>query len=211
MLLDMIATPMQAVRSATFLASIACLAASLPNGASAQTNCLTTGTLTELLSDLGVPVSLPAVLVKALQVESTAESSVDQVTQLSPAFANKSATELTKEDQDLDKAQQFVRTMPTTQDTLDSIKNMQKMRDNIKSELNQRNKKNIPPDSSPKQLQIFEKQQEDQAKGQAYTPNPMGPGGPPSPHAGPGNGPDSGGTVPSGGATCSGNTCSGTF
>jgi hypothetical protein len=196
----MIASPTQALRSITLLASIAWLVASSPCPATAQTDCLTTGTLTELLSDLGVPVTLPAVLVKALQVESTAESSVDQVTQLSPAFASKNATELAKEDQDLDQAQKFVKTMPASQDTLDSINNMQKMRDNIKKEINQRNKDNIPPDSSPRQLQAFEKQQEDQAKSQAYTPNPMGPGGAPQPHTGPGNSGDGqGGGSPGGG------------
>jgi hypothetical protein len=93
------------------------------------------------LSKAGVSTNEVALLLLALTPDSTADASVDQVTQLSPTSANRNASQLTTEDKDFDRAQQFVKTMPLTEDTQNCIMNMQKIRENIKKELSQRGEK----------------------------------------------------------------------
>src|SRR5689334_10165971 len=76
----------------------------------AQSSCLATETAKEILSKAGVPTNEAQLLLLALVPDSTADASLDQVTQLSPTFANRNANQLKTEDKDLDKAQQFVKT-----------------------------------------------------------------------------------------------------
>jgi hypothetical protein len=140
-----------------FVLALAVLLSSAPFvRASAQSSCLME-VAKDLLSKAGVPTSRVAVLLRVLTPDSTADASIDQVTQLSPTFANRNASELQTEDENLDKAQQAVKKMPLTEDTQNCISNMQKVRENIKKELGQRTKENIPVSLSPNQFRALGK------------------------------------------------------
>jgi len=111
--------------------------------------------------------------VAALTPDYTADRSIDQRTQLSPTFANRNATQLIKEDTDLEAAQTFVRNIPPSPDTQNCITHMQTIKDNIKHELEQRDKENVPRGFSPNQLQKLQVDQARQAAGQRYNINPL--------------------------------------
>jgi hypothetical protein len=164
------------LRAFIISAALTCFAVALIEPAHAQSTCLASETAKELLSKAGIPMSEAQLLVLALTPDSTVESSQDQITQTSPTFAKRSAVELKTEDKNLDKAQQFVKSMPITEDAQSCIQNMQKIRDNIKKELLQRENENIPETFSPNQLRELAKEQSAQAAGQKYTPNPMSSG-----------------------------------
>ena len=108
--------------------SIVWFAIVLSGRADAQ-SCLATGMAKAILSKF-VPTDPYDLLLYALTPNWIGDGS-DEITQLSPLFADKNAEQLKAEDQLLDKAQQFVRTMPLTEDTHNYIGNLQKMRDNI--------------------------------------------------------------------------------
>jgi hypothetical protein len=134
---------------------ILCFRVALLGSAHAQPSCFAADAAKEILSKAGVPTNEAALLLLALTPDSTADASVDQVTQLSPTFASRNVSQLKTEDTNLDKAQQFVRTMPLTEDTQNCISNMQKIRENIKKELSQRGKENIPSSMSPNQFRAL--------------------------------------------------------
>src|SRR5271169_6217455 len=94
---------------------------------------------------LGLPTTWVQLIPFALRTESTAEPPYDQVTQTSPTFANRDEESLKREDSDLAKAQQSVRSMPLSPGNQTCISNMQKVRDNILKELNLREFEHIPP------------------------------------------------------------------
>ena len=99
------------------------------------------------------------------------------------------------------KFQNFVRfQMPLSPANQDCVNNMQKVRDNIRTELNYRDFEHVPPELSFKQYREAIKQRADQAKNQHYDRNPMS-GGVPQPHPGPGNAEGNGGQ-PGGGGGC---------
>ena len=135
--------------------SIVWFAIALSGRADAQ-SCLATEMAKAIISKIGVPTNPYSLLLMALTPNFTGDSSVDEITQLSPLFANRNAEQLRAEDQELDKAQQFVRAMPSTEDTQNSIRNMQKMRDNIAEELKHRATRYIPDALSPYQMRDLE-------------------------------------------------------
>jgi hypothetical protein len=146
-----------ALRTRFFTALTVCIEIILPGSAYAQASCFAADAAKEILSKAGVPTNEAGLLLLALTPDSTADASVDQVTQLSPTFANRNASQLTTEDTNLDKAQKFVKTMPPTEDTQNCINNMQKIRDNLKKELSQREKENVPSSMSPNQFRALKK------------------------------------------------------
>lgn len=179
----------------------------LSGQALAQSSCFATEVVKGIISKIGVPTSAAQLLLMALTPTSTVESLIDQLTQTSPTFADKNAKELRAEDETLDKAQKFVKTMPLTEDTQNCVGNMQEMRDNIRKELSQRDKENIPDDLSVKQLRALRSGEATRAKEQRFTPNPMS-GGTPRPRTGPGNSePGVGPNAPVGGGCAPGVDC----
>ncbi len=161
---------MAAVLRITMIAASAWFAILLPGRADAQ-SCLATEVAKEIIPKIGVPINAAQLLVLVLTPDWTADSSIDQITKLSPTFANRDANQLKAEDHALDKAQQFVRTMPSTEDADNCIRNMETMRNKIKKELSQRGAENIPEHLSPNQLGELRKAQTGQASKQKYSPN----------------------------------------
>lgn len=144
------------LRTTLAIASILSIDVALIANAHAQSTCLA-ATAKELLSKAGVPTNEVSLLLLALTPDATADASLDQVTQLSPTFADRTANELKTEDKNWEKAQDSVKTMPLTEDTQSCIGNMQKIRNNIKKELSQREKENVPPSMSPNQFRALQK------------------------------------------------------
>jgi hypothetical protein len=181
-------------------ASIVCFAvALLVESAHAESNCLATEFAKEVFSKAGVPVTRAQVLLLALAPDSTVEPSKDQLTQTNWKFRNSTAEELKTEDNDLYRAQEFVRSMPPTESTQNCNLVMQKMRDDITKELDQRKKENIPEEFSPNRLKDLRAEETTKATNQHYTPNPMA-GGRPLPPGRPPSGGDPSPGSPSGGA-----------
>jgi hypothetical protein len=189
--------------------------------AHAQSSCLTTELAKEMFSKAGIPVNEVQLLLLALAPASTAGKFDDQITQTNPKFSNVTGTQLIEEDAGFAKAQEFVKTLPLSDYNQNCIVNMQKLRDEIKTELNERDKENILRDWSPNQLRGFRNTQVQKANTRPYTPNNIPPPGvprhpqphpPPSggtstPPIGTGNGGGSSGTDPCGGApNCIGTT-----
>ena len=106
----------------------------------------------EIVSKAGIPTGEAAILLKALEPESTADASLDQMTQLSIVFADKNAKELAEQDRSYAKAIEFVKTMPLTVANQNCVSTMEKVRDNIKKELSQRDKENVPKSMTPNQF-----------------------------------------------------------
>jgi hypothetical protein len=175
--------------------------------AQAQSSCLGANVAKEMLSKAGVPTSEVGWLILVLTPDFTAGPEVDQITQTSPEFFDRNSQQLTKEDQDLARAQNFVGSMPLTPDTQKCVNNMQQIRDKIQKELRQRDKENIPDSLSPNQMRGLRTQQVQAATNQHYDRNPMA-GGTPRPSTGPGNtggweNPGQGGGDCGPGVTCS--------
>jgi len=147
--------------------------------AHAQSSCLTTELAEEMFSKAGIPVNEAQLLLLALAPASTAGKSDDQITQTNSKFSNVTGTQLIEEDAGLAKAQEFVKTLPLSYYNQNCIVNMQKLRDEIKTDLNERDKENILRDWSPNQLRGFRNTQVQQANTRPYTPNNMPPPGVP--------------------------------
>lgn len=152
--------------------------------------------LSELASGAGLPTTVIGLIPFALKHESTAEPLDDEVVQTSPRYLTRDGNSLRREDSDLEKAQQFLRsTYPTESSRQNCISSLQKVRDNIQKELSERDLANVPDNLSMKQFLSLRDQRSYQATHQHYDRNPMPPGGPGGhqPYTSPGNSGDNGG------------------
>jgi hypothetical protein len=124
-----------------------------------QMSCLLGDLAKQVASKAGIPTSYAAALFQALTSESTAEASIDQVTQLSVVFADKNAGELNDQDKNYAKAIDAVKAMPLTEANQNCIEIVEKTRTNIKRKLVQRGKENVPPAMTPNQFNAAKQKQ----------------------------------------------------
>lgn len=118
----------------------------------AQT-CLAKNLLAELLSKAEIPTNQAAILLLAISPEKTAGKEIDQVTQTSPKYRKETGVDLKKSEADLDKARLFVqKNLPLTEDAQKCVETMDKIKEEIKAEIKQRDKENIPKSMTPSQF-----------------------------------------------------------
>jgi hypothetical protein len=143
----------------------------VPLGA-ASAGCFASDVAKALASKLGLPTSRAELLLLALTPSWTAGPSDDQITTTSPKFSDQNEKQLLEQDATLDQAQQFVsKSLPRSKDNQTCIENLQQMRDEIKREVEQRHKENIPPSRSVKELEAFKAERSQEAATRGYSPN----------------------------------------